>query len=374
MLLCALTLGFALPVTAEPDKGSFNTATGKDALKSNTTGSFNTAVGADALESNTTGNQSTAVGVQALQSNTIGGANTAVGVRALKSNIMGVFNTATGRDALFSNTSGNENTAVGEDSLTSNTTGGQNTAMGVHALNNTTTGFENTAMGFGALGNSNGLRNIAIGFNAGVNVTTGSDNIHIGNVGLVSGPGDTGVIRIGTGVQTRTFIGGIFGREVGPDGAFVVVDGNGKLGTTIAASSSRRVKDSIRDMDTTTAGLLKLRPVTFRYTPGHDDSGQTLQYGLIAEEVAEIYPELVVLDKEGQPSGVRYHVLPAMLLNELQRQQRQLDVQTSRLAEQDARLATQQRELDELRAQARLIDELTARLSRLEAKGAAAAR
>jgi Chaperone of endosialidase len=126
------------------------------------------------------------------------------------------------------------------------------------------------------------------------------------------------------------------------------VDSTGKLGTSVAAPpSTRRVKDTIRDMDTATSSLLKLRPVTFRYVSGHGDSGQTLQYGLIAEEVAEIYPELVVLDKDGQPSGVRYHVLPAMLLNELQRQQRVIEAQT------------------------RLLDELTARLSRLEAKGVA---
>lgn len=335
-ILCALTLAFAPPVTAQPNNGSDNTAVGKHALKSNTTGSFNTAVGADALESNTTGSentavgadallsnttggQNTAVGVQALQSNTTGGANTVVGVRALQSNTEGGLNTAAGRSALSSNTTGFENTAVGEDALSNNTTGGQNTAMGVHALNNNTTGFENTAIGFGALGNSTGLRNIAIGFNAGVNVTTGSDNIHIGNVGV--GGGDTSVIRLGSGVQTAAFFGGIF-NQTSPEGAAVLVNINGKLGTVL---SSRRVKADISAMAQASQDLLKLRPVTFRYKAEHDDGARLLQYGLIAEEVAEIYPELVVLDKDGRPSGVRYHVLPAMLLNELQRQQREIE-------------------------------------------------
>ena len=181
----------------------------------------------------------------------------------------------------------------------------------------------------------------------------------------VAGNRDTALIRIGTtGTHTITFIAGIFGQSVASDGAQVVVDSTGKLGTAVTpppTPSSRRVKVGIHEIGAATAGLLKLRPVTFRYAVGHGDNGQTLQYGLIAEEVAEIYPELVVLDKEGQPSGVHYHVLPAMLLNELQRQQREHEAEKVQIA---ARLADQQR----------LIDELTARLSRLEAKGAAVAR
>jgi Chaperone of endosialidase len=171
----------------------------------------------------------------------------------------------------------------------------------------------------------------------------GSNNIHIGNEGVAA---DTQRIRIGTvGTQTATFIAGIFGAP-SLGGMSVEVKRNGRLGTTI---SSRRVKDDIRDMDEASAGLGKLRPVTFRYKAEPATGPRPLKYGLIAEEVAEIYPELVVLDKDGQPSGVRYHVLPAMLLNEVQRLQRVIEAQT------------------------RLIDELTARLSRLEAKGTAAA-
>ena len=189
-----------------------------------------------------------------------------------------------------------------------------------------------------------GNDNIAIGFAAGFQVSAGSNNIHIGNLGL---PADTALIRIGTGgTQTATFIAGISGVPVA--GVPVMVDGNGQLG--VEAASSRRVKDDIRDMEEASEGLAKLRPVTFRYKAESATGPRSIEYGLIAEEVAEIYPELVVLDKDGQPSGVRYHALPAMLLNELQRQHRVIEAQT------------------------RLLDELIARLSRLEAQGVAAGR
>ena len=163
----------------------------------------------------------------------------------------------------------------------------------------------------------------------------------------------TTTIRIGTpGVQTSTFIAGNHNSIAGA-GIPVLVNNFGQLGT---APSSRRVKDEIRGMDEASAGLGKLRPVVFRYKAELANGPRPLEYGLIAEEVAEIYPELVVLDKDGQPSGVRYHALPAMLLNELQRQQRVIETQAA-----------------QAREQARLIDELTARLSRLEAMGTAAA-
>ena len=290
-----------------------NTATGAQALQqhhahrhgrpsSNTTGIRNTATGALALQNNTTGSRNTATGVQALLNNTTGAANTATGSAALQMNLTGQGNTAAGAAALRNTTSGRENTAMGNAALFQNT-GNNNTAAGSQALLMSTTGSNN----------------IAIGFAAGLNVTTGSNNIHIGNQGL---PADTALIRIGTeGTQTATFIAGISGVPV--TGVPVMVDGNGQLG--VDAASSRRVKDDIRDMDDASAGLGKLRPVTFRYKAEPATGPRPIEYGLIAEEVAEIYPELVVLDKDGQPAGVRYHVLPAMLLNELQRQQRVIE-------------------------------------------------
>jgi hypothetical protein len=252
----------------------------------------------------------------------LAGANTALGDGALESNTTGIDNTAVGVDALESNTTGSSNTAVGVDALQINTTGDDNTALGSAALSDNTTGGNNTALGF----------------LAGLSVTTGNNNIHIGNQGT---DGDTALIRIGTvGTHTATFIAGIAG-QTSPSGLAVLVNGAGHLGTT---TSSRRAKDEIRDMGVASDGVLKLRPVTFRYKPEHDDGARLAQYGLIAEEVAEIFPELVVLDKDGQPSGVRYHVLPAMLLNELQRQQREI-----------VELRAKVQELDELRAQVRAL-------------------
>jgi hypothetical protein len=305
---------------------------------------LNTALGDGALSNNTTGNLNTATGFFALQNNTTGDRNTATGAVALGNNTTGTANTATGFEALLMNLTGQGNTAAGSAALRNGTSGGENTAMGNAALFNTT-GNNNTAVGsLALLTSTTGSNNIAIGRAAALNVSTGSNNIHIGNQGQNA---DTALIRIGTaGTQTATFITGISGVPVA--GVPVMVDGNGQLG--VAAASSRRVKDDIRDMEGASEGLAKLRPVTFRYKAESSTGPRSIEYGLIAEEVAEIYPELVVLDKDGQPSGVRYHVLPAMLLNELQRQHRVIE------------------------AQARLLDELTARLSRLESKGVAAGR
>jgi len=306
-----------------------NTALGLNALLGNTTGSLNTAVGFQALQSNTTGLRNTATGAGALASNTTGTFNIATGVNALLNNTVGGGNTATGFSALFSNTTGGANTATGGAALFNNTTGGANTATGVNALFNNTTGSGNTAIGAGA----------------GQNVTLGSNNIHISNGGFAA---DDALIRIGTGgTQTATFIAGIRGVTTGVDDALaVMIDSAGQLGTT---SSSRRVKTDIRDLGDQSRPLHQLRPVSFRYR-SHPPDGPP-QYGLIAEEVAEIYPELVLLDPDGQPAGVRYHVLPAMLLNELQRQARDITEQARELAELRAKV----QELDELRAQVRAL-------------------
>jgi hypothetical protein len=299
----------------------------------------NTALGAGALANITSGSFNTATGVNALASNTTGGGNVATGFQALNSNTSGGNNTATGFNALISNTTGEQNTATGSGALFSNTTGEQNAALGEGALNSNTTGLGNTAVGFTALvGNTTGNLNIALGTGAGFNVTTGSNNIHIYDAGTDA---DNALIRIGTeGTQTATFIAGIRGVTTGVANALaVLIDGNGQLGTI---SSSRRVKTDIRDLADHSRALHLLRPVSFRYR-SHPSDGPA-EYGLIAEEVAEIYPELAVLDKDGQPAGVRYHVLPAMLLNEIQRQQREI-----------AELRARVQEIDELRAQVRAL-------------------
>jgi trimeric autotransporter adhesin len=323
--------------------GSGNTATGFNALLSNTTGGNNTATGLAALQNNLTGASNTASGVAALQANTTGGSNTASGFDALQGNTTGGGNTGNGTQALQSNTTGSNNTANGNQALQDNTTGTGNTASGAAALNATTTGGNNTASGASALGsNTTGNSNIAIGYQAAFNVGGGgSNNIHIGNVGASSDGATNGVIRIGAqGTQTTTFIAGISGATPGSTNLLVCVDGSGQLGTTGCGStpSSRRFKEQITDMGDSSSKLLQLRPVTFLYKPQYDDGSHTLQYGLIAEEVAQLYPEMVGYDKDGQPSSVKYQVLAPMLLNEMQKQNAQLQSQIQLQQEENRKL------------------------------------
>jgi hypothetical protein len=305
--------------------GSNNTAVGNSSLYSNTTGSSNTATGVYALLANTTGYDNTASGYDALYANTWGYYNTATGSWTLCCNTTGVGNTANGISALYTNATGSDNTATGSWSLYYNTTGTANTASGVSALFANTTGIFNTAIGGYALSsNTKGGYNIAVGYGAGQNNTTGSNNIEIGNSGAST---DTGDIRIGTaGSQTATFLAGIYGTTV--SGVEVFVNANGQLGTF---TSSRRYKNDIKDMGDVSAKLMQLRPVTFRYKDSAEKGPHALQYGLIAEEVAKVYPDLVQFDKQGRPYTVNYHLLTPMLLNELQKEQRRLVAQKTEL-------------------------------------------
>jgi len=324
--------------------GSNNTASGVSALSANTTGTGNTATGSDALLSNTTGGSNTATGLGALQNNTTGASNTASGASALQANTTGGSNMASGASALQSNTTGSSNTADGVQALQDNTTGASNTASGFEALNANTTGGNNTASGTSALAsNTTGNSNIAIGFEAAISVAgANSNNIHIGNQGAsTDGSGSTGVIRIGTqGTQSSTYIAGIYGGTPATSNLLVCVDGNGTLGTTgcSATASSRRFKEQITDMGDSSGKLFQLRPVTFLYKPEYDDGSHTLQYGLIAEEVAKIYPEMVGYDKDGQPSSVKYQTLAPMLLNEVQKQNAQLQSQVRLQQEENRKL------------------------------------
>ena len=268
--------------------GSLNTFLGRNAGNFTMTGNVNTAIGTDALSFNTTGTSNTAIGNDALHSNTMGDGNTASGVNALVSNAAGMLNTANGFQALNSNTTGNSNTAVGFQAL-----------------------FFNT-----------GSVNIGLGNNAGLHLTTGSNNICIGNLG-VAGESDT--IRVGSS-QTATFVAGVSGVTTGGTGIPVLIDSNGQLGTV---SSSARFKDEIQDMGEATEGLLKLRPVTFRYKAQPEGR---MQFGLIGEEVEKVMPELVVCSSSGEVETVLYHEMPAMLLNELQKQQRDIQELKSELS------------------------------------------
>ena len=297
--------------------GSLNTACGARTLQGNTIGGNNTAMGGFALQANGSGNNNTATGAGALTSNTMGGNNTATGVDSLaKSN--GDNNTAIGFEALLGNNSGFNNSASGASALLSNTTGFANTADGFTALQNNTTGNSNTAAGDGALAhNTTGSFNIAVGINAGSGLTTGSNNIDIGSRGVA---GEAKKIRIGTaGTQNGTFVAGIRGITTANANAVpVVIDAAGQLGTV---SSSRRFKSEIKPMDQTSEAILGLNPVTFHYK---SDNTGTPQFGLIAEEVAKVNPDLVVRDDNGEIYTVRYEAVNTMLLNEFLKEHRKV--------------------------------------------------
>lgn len=340
-----------------------NTANGAGALLSNTTGAQNTGTGAFALFSNTDGEFNTATGVNALFSNTEGKNNTANGFQALSNNSIGAQNTAMGTQALLSNTDGSNNTASGFQALLNNTSGMLNTANGIQALVNNTTGAFNTAMGFAALqSNTTGGDNIAVGFNAGGNLTTGFGNIDIGSSGLRD---ESSTIRIGdNGSQTRTFIAGTRGVTTGnADALNVVIDSNGQLGTI---SSSRRFKKDIKPMDQASEAILALNPVTFCY---ENDNTGTPQFGLIAEEVAEVNPDLVVRDKNGEIYTVRYDQVNAMLLNEFLKEHRKVEKQQATIAELKSNFAKLQKHFDiTATRQQKELDALTSGLQKASAQ------
>ena len=381
-LVALLLASIAIPWSAQavnpaPDGGypGGNTAKGDFALQHLTTGTFNTALGAFALLSNSTGLQNTATGAGALFRNTEGFNNTANGAGALENNIDGKANTAIGFAALFSNTTisgntGNQNTAIGNTALASNTIGTSNTAVGsqallnnvqanrntavgkdalfsnVEGLDNTAVGFQalfsntsdtNTAFGTGALfSNSIGFENIALGHDAGFLITTGNNNIDIGNLGNAA---DFTTMRIGQ-LQNRTFIAGINGVSEGGTLSVVTINSNGQLGTQLPMPSSRRFKKEIKPMDKVSEAILALKPVTFQYK---SDDKRVPQFGLIAEEVAAVNPDLIVRDDKGEIYTVRYDAVNAMLLNEFLKEHRKVQ-------EQGATIARLQKQIETLTA------------------------
>ena len=263
------------------------------------TGGGNTAIGHSALQSATDGYFDTGIGYQALTNASTGYYNTGVGARALLGNLDGLYNTAIGADALSSNDSGSNNVAVGARALHNNEASG-NVAIGEQALQN----------------NSTGASNIAVGNQAGISANNPSNSIFIGNSGSAS---DTNVIRIGTlGTQTKTVMAGIFGIAIS-NGSTVMMNSTGQFGTV---NSSRRYKENIRSMGHMSAMLARLRPVTFQYKQAYEDGSRPVEYGLIAEEVAEVFPYLAVFNDKGQPETVKYHLLPTFLLEGFQEQQR----------------------------------------------------
>jgi hypothetical protein len=367
--------GYPNETTAEGDGALFslttgegNTALGSNALHDNTTGNNNTATGTNALRFHITGDHNTATGRAALVFNADGEGNTATGRAAMGNSTTGSENTATGWQALFnndgfgntangaftlhSNTTGEFNTANGYLALYSNTIGYGNTANGLEALINNTTGNGNTANGLDALvNNTTGSDNVALGTSAGGALTTGDLNIDIANEGVA---GEANTIRIGTrGDQTRTFIAGISGAPVA--GAAVKVNANGQLGV---APSSERFKAEIKPMDKASEAILALKPVTFRYKHEIDPNG-IAQFGLVAEQVAKVNPDLVDRDGKGEIYTVRYEAVNAMLLNEFLKEHRNVQ-------ELEATVAQQQKEIQSLTAslkkQASQIQKVSAQL------------
>jgi hypothetical protein len=329
LLLACLELSPEAQAVVPPPDGGYpgsNTAEGQNALLSRTTGTFNTAIGFFSLRALTTASFCTGLGAGTLLANTAG-ENTATGAGALLSNTTGSGNTADGAFALLSNATGFRNAATGRFALFNNTTGSFNTAHGVDALYSNTAGDGNTANGLSALAfNTTGAFNIALGTSAGQNLTTGDRNIDIGNLG-VANEGNT--IRIGTtGDQSATYIAGIAGQTVGAGGSTCYVDNDGKLGVFLSA---HRFKTDIADMATASEAILALRPVTFHYKPELDKTGIP-QFGLVAEEVEAINPDLVTRDKGGKVTTVRYEAVNAMLLNEFLKEHRKNQQQEATIA------------------------------------------
>jgi hypothetical protein len=329
--------------------GAANTAVGFQTLFSNTNGVSNTATGANALFHNT-GSFNTAVGDAALVFNTIGSNNTAVGSSALQNNDAGIVNTANGACALLSNTGGQGNTATGDHALFSNTTANFNTANGNSALSSNT-GSGNTAVGSTALANNTtGNGNIALGNNAGANVVAASNVTCIG--------------AVGADVDNSCYISRIHG-ATSSGGLAVFINADGRLGTT---TSSRRFKDGIKSMERASETLFALRPVTFRYMKAIDPQSIP-QFGLLAEDVEAVNPDLVVRDQEGKPYSVRYEQVNAMLLNEFLKEHKKVEEQQATIAELKSTVAQQQKGFEsKLAKQEEQIEVLTAGLQKVSAQ------
>ena len=299
-------------------------------------GTFTTGEGCQTLKSLTTGTGNTAFGWRVLFTDTDGSFNTGVGAGALSLNTAS-SNTAVGAVALFLNTTGSPNTAVGTSALLSNDSGSFNTAVGNQALSSNVSGLDNTAMGDGALNVSTGNDNTAVGFQAGILATTGDGNVYIG-------AGMSGV----AGESNQTYIRNVNTTTVsGTNADLVSVDlTTGLLGH---ATSSRRYKEDINPMDKASELLFALKPVTFRYKKEIAHS-QSLEYGLVAEDVAQVDPNLAIRDKNGQIDSVRYTAINAMLLNEFLKQHKAFVEEQRKVQTLEANAARQQKQIEALTA------------------------
>jgi trimeric autotransporter adhesin len=423
--LCWFALSPAAHAVSPPPDGAYpggNTAEGNSALRDLTTGQFNTAVGIFSLTLNTGGNSNTGVGASALRNNTTGDENTAIGADALRANKTGVDNTATGWQALFQNTEGDGNTANGANALLANRTGFDNTAIGASALSSNTTGILNTAVGtFALFDNVDGSDNNAVGDSAllsnvsgtfnnahgrsALSANDGSENNAFGDLAMennVSGVGNTaigddalrfnvdGSFNVAVGDEAGTglgasvnnciaigapgegpfatfdntcFIGSIFGEEVSDPATQVPVYVDQFNVVGVFNTSSRKLKHDIQPMDKASETLYRLKPVTFRF---NSDWKGTKQYGLIAEEVAEVDPQLVVHSKNGEVTAVHYEQINNMLLNEFLKEHKKVEELKSDF---QATVAKQQKEIQTLTAR---LEEQAAQIQRVSAQLAAA--
>jgi len=300
-----------------------NTFLGDGALSNTTTGAFNTATGSGVLLNNTEGNSNTASGYAALITNTTGSDNTAIGVGALTRNTTANSNTATGNNALWGNRTGYRNTAIGDTALYRNATGHGNTAIGSRAL------FQNTAS-----------NNVALGFNAGSNLTNGDGNVCIGyNILGVAGESNT------------TRISNIYSSIA--SARPVYINSDGKLGTLV---SSRRFKEEIKPMDKDSEVILSLKPVSFRYKK-EIEPNDTIMFGLIAEDVEKVDPDLITRNDKGEAETVRYEAVNAMVLNEFLKEHRKVEEQGSRMEKRDYDIAQQGAEIRALTSQLQKIND-----------------
>jgi hypothetical protein len=375
LLRLVVLAGFALSpaqeasaVSPAPDGGypGNNTAEGSSALLNLTTGTSNTAAGFQALYLNTTGNYNTGNGAKAMHGNRAA-QNTATGYSALIINITGSYNTANGSNVLYGN-GGSNNTAVGLGALYAPLGASENTAVGVSALASNYRGTQNTAVGFKTFAGHRGQQNdIALGHEAGFAVG-GLYNIEIGTRG---GSDYNNTTRVGD-VQTRTFIAGIGGVPIVGD--TVVVNGNGRLGTT---ASSARFKKEIKPMDKASEAILTLKPVSFQYK---NDPKETPQFGLIAEEVAKVNSDLVTRDRQDEIYSVRYEAVNAMLLNEFLKEHKAFLEEKRKVQEQQAAItqlrltvARQQKDFEATMAQlAKRANEQASQIQKVSAQIGAA--
>ena len=311
--------------------GAANTGVGWFSLFSTTTGIGNTGVGAGALALNQADNN-TAVGGGALFLNTTGTENTAVGANALVHNDSGSDNNAFGTNALFGNVEGAFNNAHGRNALVANTAS-ENNAFGDLAMENNTSGSSNTAIGDDALRNNvDGSGNVAIGDEAGTGLGPS-----VNNCIAIGAPGDGPFATF----DNTCFIGSIFGEAVSDPGTQVPVYVDQFNNVGISNTSSRRFKHDIQPMDKASETLYRLKPVTFKF---NSDWKGTKQYGLIAEEVAEVDPQLVVHGKNGEVMAVHYEQINNMLLNEFLKEHKKVE-------ELQATVAQQQKGMEVLTAQ-----------------------